>query len=300
MEKLPEKWFISKCNNKEDWKKVIDFFNEGVGTQRYDGVSERSFYYPNFFDFKGFREGSHSGCLSKHENDQFIQYTEITMKQFKKHILKEENMKKIIGYKAKKLEYEVAFRKMNTYLVNINKITEPVWFAVDSGVYELAKSLNVLDIWFEAVYEENFKEGDWVYIISGGIGAHGIDTKVGQVTSKKDTDGLTEQDVDYGNVSVEVNGRVWGLNKIHELRLATPSEIEECVAIKIGDYKVEIRRGAMYINGEYYFLVELEDLARVWYSHSAQIKSLSVGCHGQYQVDLKTLYKIISHIKAKV
>ena len=213
-------------------------------------------------------------------------------------------MKKIIGYKLVKQEYLQACKGIvgeNLSILEFNErnIRPEVNGLKATTMYVWLKQANVLDIWFEAVYEENFKEGDWVYIISGGMGAHGIDKNTGQVTSKKCTDGWMENEVAYGNVSVEVNGRVWGLNKTHELRLATPSEIEECVAIKIGDYKVEIHRGAMYVNGETYFLAELEDLARVWSTHSAQIKSLNVGCHGQYQVDLKTLYKIISSIKAK-
>ena len=167
MKKLPEKWFISKCNNKEDWKKVIDFFNEGVGAQRYNGVSEGGFYYPNFFDFKGFREGYHSGCLSKHSNYPYIQYTEITMKHFKKHILKEENMmKEFIGYKLK--ENCKCYKKAVLSLINREEFySKEHGSAVDVAVtlnIEILKSAGVLDLWFDAVYKEikpKCKVGDY-------------------------------------------------------------------------------------------------------------------------------------------
>ena len=32
---IPEKWWIEKCNNKEDWKLVINYFNENCKSNTY-------------------------------------------------------------------------------------------------------------------------------------------------------------------------------------------------------------------------------------------------------------------------
>lgn len=98
-------------------------------------------------------------------------YTEITLEQFKKHVLKQSDMKEIIGYKLKndcKQYEEAALKLINNKTLSFTELggaTDGCLFKINSICEQKYKTAGVLDLWFEPVYEENkpeYKVGDWV------------------------------------------------------------------------------------------------------------------------------------------
>jgi hypothetical protein len=154
------------------------------------------------------------------------------------------------------------------------------------------KKLGILDNkeWFEPVYEEEkFKVGDWVLLSNFANG--------------------------YGSYSEQVNGKVLQITKIsgdkvyfpkdrlgevktileNIKRKATEEEIKKAQSIEIGGYEVAfpLYKGGNIcsINGVEYYRPEIVSLLNIM--KKGQIKSLNVGCSGQYKVDLELLEKII-------
>ena len=80
---LPEKWFIART--KENWQIVIDWLNKEINQGTSYESSCEGIYYPNFDDFKGFKNGAHSG--SKLSKWPYRDYTEITFEEFTKYVL---------------------------------------------------------------------------------------------------------------------------------------------------------------------------------------------------------------------
>ena len=78
--------------------------------------------------------------------------------------------RKLVGYKLIKPEYKAAIKiitKCSEFCFNSfeNEIESMLY------VEELLKKAGVLDLWFEPIYEEEFKVGDWVTVIDiKGIG----------------------------------------------------------------------------------------------------------------------------------
>lgn len=72
--------------------------------------------------------------------------------------------KEIIGYKLIKPEYEGALKNIQPQWNK--KIHEEKGYnvAINSGAYYDFKNAGVLKLWFEPVYEEEFKVGDWVTV----------------------------------------------------------------------------------------------------------------------------------------
>jgi hypothetical protein len=95
------------------------------------------------------------GYILGYDNSWYTQskYPEITFEQFKKHILKEENMekKKIIGYKLIKPECKRAAEIiMDANYPNLKAhVSTPICI-------KKLQDAGVLDIWFEPIYEQNF------------------------------------------------------------------------------------------------------------------------------------------------
>lgn len=66
--------------------------------------------------------------------------------------------------------------------------------------------------------------------------------------------------------------------------------------IKIGDYEVEFYPEGIKISNRAYSTIELKKLQAILDNHHDQIKSLNVGCNGQYKVDLELINKIIAKL----
>jgi hypothetical protein len=88
-------------------------------------------------------------------NDNTYGFTEITFEQFKKYVLKQDNMKEIIGYKLVKPEYKEAILQI---MKARNWSNFPMLDSYESsGSIKTLKEAGVLDLWFEPVYAEEKK-----------------------------------------------------------------------------------------------------------------------------------------------
>lgn len=85
--------------------------------------------------------------------------------------------KKLIGYNIKpEFESKVNIIAM-TLKTHAGKTSEGVFLPNSGAVLKAAKELNVLDLWFDPVYEESFKPGDYVKW-TGSYPTYGIIDKV--------------------------------------------------------------------------------------------------------------------------
>jgi len=206
---------------------------------------------------------------------QFPSYPVLTFKEFKQKYLNMEE-KKIIGYKLTKPEYKEAVIKICNYSVFDFKRFE---IEVSEGAVEHLQKAGVLDLWFEPVYEEEkFKVGDWVTTTTDVCNSY-VKHKKGEVFQ------ITEIKSEF--VFFSSNGAV----RNDRIRKATEEEIKKAQIIEIGGYEVKINSYQIEINNITYGKSQLLDLTVLM--KLGQIKSLNVGCSGQYKVDLELLEKII-------
>ena len=229
---FPEKWAI-----KPD-KEVMDKIKEMLIPLKYTffGSNPTSYYwhYPLTPS-----TGSGFGCIQPG-------YTEITVEQFKEQFMKEKNMKQT-GWKLKE-EYASFERAAAIIAYGTNgakKIGSDI--LVGSGNERRLVDADVI-VWFEPVYKEEFKLGDWVVVVEGGNGASGCNGEIGQITDKSITNG------NYSEIKISFpNGKVWGLNATkYELRKATEKEIETSheVELLLGSNKIEIKISKARIEAE--------------------------------------------------
>lgn len=135
---LPEKWCVKNPYNEESYL-LYNYTNslELKGIRGYFPYSGGTyFHFPNYY----------GNCITslKVERD----YTEITFKQFKKHILKVQD-KKIIGYKVPFDIFDGKVKKGSLY-----KYCNMIYYETKNnydGKYKLPKE--IVETW-EAVYEE--------------------------------------------------------------------------------------------------------------------------------------------------
>lgn len=95
---------------------------------------------------------------------RYPNYPIYTFEQFKEKYLNMET-RKLIGYKLINPKYEEAAKKLcgsNVYWRNQGDFNLGINETVS---IPLLKKAGVLDIWFEPVYEEQFKEGDYVILL---------------------------------------------------------------------------------------------------------------------------------------
>ena len=208
---LPEKWCV-KCITQEEANAVeAHLFGSPV-----DNI-----YLPKYVTNKGVSGPGHNPSYYKEWNCK-----EITFEQFKKYVLKTKEMeeKEIIGYKLKEdcKQYEEASKKIAGY--TNGGFIEFKYFLkqVDSGFISSLKKAGVLDLWFEPVFKERFRIGDWVTWSNGVTGRI-----VNHCKSFADS------------WSLDVKGDLEQYNSCSEsgLRLATPEEIKKTLveeAIKRG------------------------------------------------------------------
>jgi len=124
----------------------------------------------------------HSGIHGCRESDFCNSPVKITLKEFKQYFLKQDNMeKKLIGYKLIKLEYSDAALKILGTIWGT-----PMYLVTVSSCIENLRSAGVLDLWFEPVYENRFKVGDYVLLSNNAYGwgslAENVNNKMLQIT----------------------------------------------------------------------------------------------------------------------
>jgi hypothetical protein len=197
--------------------------------------------------------------------------------------------RKIIGYKLIKPEYKNAINnilKMPMFEIGILTVDG------DKICISDLKEAGVLDLWFEKVYEEEFKRGDKVILLDLSFINDNNNFTNGEIYT---LGGIFFKDEDP-RFYVEKN------NHGHEdghcnavFRKATPEEIEKASTIEIGDCKVIFLPNSILIKTEYYDFYEIKTLVKLM--KRGQIKSLNVGCNGQYKVDLELLTKILDKLE---
>lgn len=146
---LPLKWYVKATKENE---KILRDWRKGDYTS----------WHNNLVMFSDKMWGS-LGSLS-------YNYVEITFEQFKKYVLKENNMKEkeIIGYKLIKPEYREAARLIHPYgqYLSSDKLISTYgdpYLPVNDDTTNAMRKAGVLDIWFEPVYkssEVTIKIGD--------------------------------------------------------------------------------------------------------------------------------------------
>jgi hypothetical protein len=185
---------------------------------------------------------------------------EITFEQFEKYVLGRQptKNKEIFGYKLLK---ELPFVKpgIESYLNSDNEcVFETNSVSTQDAFVFTKEELEEKPDWFEPIYKEHFKAGDWVVIKNfkqAGEG-NGIIKKdhVCQLLDinfslKHTVTGILKEHRDF---IVEENGLYYGIKKKHIIRRATPEEIEnfKTKTFKLSNGKeVRINKKGIYADG---------------------------------------------------
>jgi hypothetical protein len=149
---LPERWCVKITE--DNWEILGKYWNKQANRNcytRFDfGYLHNYNLYEQIITLKG------NLFASFHENEKRLNYEEITFEQFKKYVLKQDDMKEkeIIGYKLKEdcNQYKEAIKK----LVDITCLTielENLDINVHNSSIPKLKKAGVLDLWYEPVYK---------------------------------------------------------------------------------------------------------------------------------------------------
>jgi hypothetical protein len=268
---LPEKYCVKNPYNNES-QLLYDYVNSSE-------EGKKGFLYPytqgTYFHFPKYNSNSITST------DVEEGYTEITFEQFKKHVLNQDMEKKIIGYVLKNKDmYDAAS------VIAFGNTDGSFYWDGDipdnrESVLDPLRKAGVLDLWFEPVYEPEYKVGDYVYVISAEIGAKGSDQKVGIVTNEIATAGLAFTEGFTQGIKVNIDGQVWSIGKNAKVRKATPEEIESTKKplITINGYKGEffdtyVKFGCAEISKEVF--IDLDTINE--YKHTnREVESVTIG-----------------------
>ena len=297
--------FIVDCtnNSKEERQQVYKFL---VDNRRYD-----SSYIDNNFPIivcNKINGDSNYESLSL-AIFRFPNYPIYTFEQFEKYILNQENMenKRIIGYKLKFAEYTKAVRT----ICHLIEDTDVSIINMQTSIQKL-KEAGVLNLWFEPVYEEEFKVGDWIFGNILGTDIYNYEKnpvkiiEINENNFRYDLGSVYKLDFKVGEKS-----EYYQLNQI--TRKATPKEIANAqkAIVKMyssnkGQFEIEV------IDGKAYYRPENKELPKEWirdiidsfekvlskggidYPYNVEVSSLNVGCyHGTKKEDWGNVYKLL-------
>ena len=277
---LPVKWCIKDCKKVTEYgAKRFHHKMDNIWEDAYLCIDESSGKY---------------NYLKKKYN-----YTEITFEQFKKYVLKNNNMennKQIIGYKLIKEEYREAAYKIANVSCFFNGMVD---FEENCYIEKNLKEAGVLDLWFEKVYEKEFKIGDWI-----------IDPSVSEPEASK----IKSINKKYYKCEGD-DPEILGFSKDRKnLRLATPEEIAKAqkTIVKMyssnkGEFEIEV------VNGKAYYRPENKELPKKWikdiidsfgkiinpkdeinFPYNIKISSINVGCYSNCKKeDWENVYKLL-------
>lgn len=162
----------------------------------------------------------------------------ISVEEFKTKILKMK--REIIGYKLVKPEYRDAAFKLASEAC-LEREIENLKVSTHNLTIPKLKEAGVLDLWFEPVYEDEYKIGDYVYINNTDSQIFGIIRKTEKVhKGAKQGDvvkieGITYEDGLANKEDPRYYGSNWNL-RAESFRKATKEEIEkhETKTISVG------------------------------------------------------------------
>jgi len=191
-----------------------------------------------YMNFSGFKQLQGEGSTQK---------TKILFKKLHSNTITKTNMKEIIGYKLKDSakQYEKAAAKIihgTAYTGKLNRYSGGYNFNVGSDAYTTLKEAGVLDLWFEPVYKDSYKVGDYVYCLESGKNhSNHPQYKMGQGMDEGDVDEIVALEEYEGHtVAVTKTKAVIRLSEHpHAFRKATKEEYEEKATITLGGYKVQ-------------------------------------------------------------
>jgi hypothetical protein len=218
---LPEKWYC------KGYPKVIEYSNKyGVRATRSsfrDKYNEPKHYYA----FPAYDDCTSFDCTESLEKAGYI---ELTYDEFKQLVIPglQENhdncKKKIVGYKLKESceQYRDAAEKIAGY----SKLRDPLqlehYLKHLNGLFlRNLKAAGVLELWFEPVYEDGFKVGDWVVIDNVTNNFGGIIGHIGKIHE-------IHNELHY--LTPSCTGQCWYKEN---LRFATAEEIKSAEEIKL-------------------------------------------------------------------
>lgn len=306
-ESFPEKWWI-KPNTIEEAKEIAKWVDENFNALAKTWYSDKVYYH-----FK-----SHQGYANKEKGDVLYDFcpaghTKITFEQFKKHVLKQEEMKKqisnkIVGYKQPNDLFQGKV-KAGTVWKNHQDIS-PEYYTPNGFSSTHSLPSEIVESW-EPVYEEDikYKKGDWVVIKYTGEYCTGLNSsewdepveRVVQITRYRETGftgvkGSTSTFNLYPYYNVFNNTIVFAAheNEDYILRKATEEEIlnAKISTLYLGTNKVEVNisKEGIFVKGKQIDIKALEHILntfkgrsviKVNSSWSVYVDVFRIGCQGE-------------------
>ena len=214
VEELPEKWRIRQNSSEDVCKWFNNFPNSKIGGAFIGGGYE-------FLCFDSIKKETSYGYKSGIIKD----YTEISLEQFQKLVLKEnlnETKMKIIGYTLLKDSVE---NKAGAFYIK-----ESNYVCREANYHSLEpKFVENNPEWFSAVYGEKYTEGEWVVITQDHKDYNNgkYQNAIGKYISNKPPN-------DEYKFYIDVPGE--GRLACMEIRKATKEEIEKATKVVINDY----------------------------------------------------------------
>lgn len=227
----------------------------------------------------------------------YQEYTEISFEDFKRLVLKEEKMytkedilkEGIVVF----LETEEEHRELSNFIGR-----------TITGKFKGAHYYRLSD----DTYSGDSSKGNLGYYKKGNY--KGINFNQIQMNKKiigyKAPFNMWNGTIQAGEILIKTSDHGYGLDNSKRKVLNTDSFPKEIVEtwepvfaqeeIKIGESIVEFRDSEVLVNKKVYTKVELKELLRFMNLHQDQVKSINVGCSGQYQVDIQQLTKIVENL----
>ena len=163
IETIPEKYIV-ECKTKEETNVVSQYIKESKCIHP---------HYKYVVNHKGIL-----GNYYKHNNlwdtipNKCEELTILTFEQFKEKILNMNTEKKVIGWKLKEdcKQYEKAAvevcKQNESKEIEDFKVSDGISFGINAVCIDWLKKAGVLELWFEKVYKEEYKVGDYVSFYS--------------------------------------------------------------------------------------------------------------------------------------
>jgi len=241
---------IVYIDNKKDWQRIKD---TGKGFKTMSDFKGRHCYSLLSNTFSSDSTRTNPGAYGK--NVKIIEVNQIIF----------EDMKKIIRYQLKK-EYE-QFRKAAEAIAQYQTpCSNPLeyYITIHGEFYKRLVNAGVFELWFEPIYEEEFKKGDWVTVLDTPNVEKYNSRAVGHIFPIR-------KDGDYYTRFMEGNGspidpqNTYSVNYIiTDVRKATPEEILKASIpdIEIREYKAEFTENTVKFGCQTYsksFVLDLDE-----------------------------------------
>ena len=221
--------------------------------------------------------------------------------------------KKIIGYKLIKPEYKMAALAICHTVASWENSLAEYDININQGEY-IRKLTNagILDLWFEKIYEEEYKVGDWVF--GENLGASLYNYEKNPVKILEIGDGYFHYDLgSVYSTSFDKGERSSRYELKQITRKATPEEIQQAqkTIVKMyssnkGKFEIEV------VDGKAYYKPENKELPKEWiksiigsyhhwrkevntnYPYDIKVDGVDVGCYSKTKKeDWEKVYKLL-------